>query len=125
MVATILIRTSSEIEDALDPCNSGLAEGSQFKKYHTRVHAKEIPHVAYSSTVSCTTETEILENEHKLWFQSKITNVMEACRALYNPELRVREQLLAGNYEDLENDGFRAWMDCTQYVDNTSSLNFL
>lgn len=110
----------SEIEDALDPCNSGIGEGSQLKKYHTRVHAKEIPHVAYSSTVSCTTETDILENEQKLWFQSKLINVLEACNTLYDPNLRVREQLLVGNYEDLDNDGFRAWMDCTQYVERSS-----
>lgn len=128
------------IEDVLDPCNSGIAEGSTDKKYRIRTHAKEIPHVSYSSTLSCqilrnkknsidqneNIENEnIIQNEHEIksqrneldyddWRIAKYNDVNEACSRLYDPKLNVHDKLLVGTFDDLDNDSYRAWMDCTQ-----------
>ena len=106
------------IEDVLDPCNSGIAEGTSDKKYRIRTHAKEIPHVSYASTLSCQTLKHNNENENndtpEDWRVIRLNDVKKACSRLYEPHLRVHDKLATGNFDDLDNDSYRAWMDCTQ-----------
>lgn len=108
------------IEDVLDPCNSGIAEGSTSdKKYRIRTHAKDIPHVSYASMMSC----DILQNQnadsnneinHDDWKTRRLHEVNDACSHLYDPAFQVQDKLSMGSFDELDNDSYRAWMDCTQ-----------
>jgi hypothetical protein len=100
-------------EDALDPCDSGIAEGGSLKKYRQRVHAVEVPHVSYASKVSCESDPSSSNLEETK--ASALSEVLSACDR-YVANQRAREMLVNVSIEDLDNESYRTWMDCTQSV---------
>jgi hypothetical protein len=98
-------------EDALDPCDSGIDEGGALKKYRRRVHDKEIPHVSYASKVPCESDLNSPNPEQP----SPLSEVVSTCD-LYVANQRARDMLVNVSIDDLDNESYRTWMDCTQLV---------
>jgi hypothetical protein len=109
---TPLLLLLSVTEDALDPCDSGIGEGSALKKYREQVHAQELPHVSYASMVTCHSD----QRGEATPMQRSLSAIISSCDGYSNNHRGVRESLAKERIEDLDNDSYRTLMDCTQYA---------
>lgn len=56
--------------------------------------------------------------------QHVLSDVLSSCR-LYTTNNRAREMLVNVSIDELDNDNYRIWMECTQFVNPISIYHYL
>ena len=112
-------RHLNELEEALDPCNAGIAEGSSLKEYRHHVHAKELPHASYAPMVPCVgPESNMRKNHAVKEYYGKVRSIDDSCRKFYSShsesELLQTESMRVTQMDD---DTYEMWMGCMRSVE--------
>ena len=104
-----IITIKTVAEDALDPCNSGIGEGSSHKNYRHHVHAKELPHVSYAGIVPCLAKGRRQGRDE---YHKKINDIVKVCSEFYAPHNGGESPLENGRVGDMSDEMYDTWMAC-------------
>jgi hypothetical protein len=99
-------------EEALDPCNSGIGEGSHLKTYRHHVHAKELPHASYAPMVPCTSHQGGRASSGRGEYLDKVDDIVQTCSQFYASHMGSRVALENMRVGHMSDEMYHTWMSC-------------
>eukprot|EP00602_Paraphysomonas_sp_CaronLab_P000217 CAMPEP_0185030072 /NCGR_PEP_ID=MMETSP1103-20130426/16802_1 /TAXON_ID=36769 /ORGANISM="Paraphysomonas bandaiensis, Strain Caron Lab Isolate" /LENGTH=1263 /DNA_ID=CAMNT_0027565045 /DNA_START=279 /DNA_END=4070 /DNA_ORIENTATION=- len=107
-------------EDALDPCHTGIAEGSSLKKYQYLVHAEEVPHVPYSTMVPCRVTNSSEKEQGLVDYESHRNEIVSVCARFFSasgsPPDGYLDELENKRIEDMSDESYKLWLHCMERI---------